>query len=190
MGRGYMGFSAVCRWLCALLSGQFSLSQLQKTLSFTTPLTSVCPLALAQSTDNSLETAFCVSFWAPVEKGSALILSSFRITSPSLPSSKVLTESVSSHIPLWRKVPRQSTGIPKLPSVPLCSHSSSMADHSPPRTAMDSPLIHTFPTSQHTSWLFKSPDENKPTTTQLPRPSEISSVININNLSSVLLPWL
>lgn len=175
--------------LCSLIV-QFILSQLQKTVSFITPLTSVCPSALAQSLNNSLETTFCVPFWAPVEKGSALILSLFRITSLNLPSSKVLIESVSFHIPLWRKVPWQSTGVSKLPSLSLCSHSSSMADHSPSQTVMDSSPTHTFPTSQHTSWLFKSPDENKPTTTQLPRPSEISSVININNLSSVLLPWL
>lgn len=175
--------------LCSL-AGQFSLSQLQKTLSFTTPLTSVCPLTLAQSIDNSLESAFSVLFWAPVEKGSAPILSSSRISSLNLTSSKVLIESVSSHIPLWRKVQWQSTGIPKFPSLPLCSHSGSMADHSLPQTVMDRSPAHTFPTSQHTRGLFKSPDENKPTTTQLPRPSEISSVININNLSSVLLPWL
>lgn len=55
MGRGYVGFSAVgLQMVLGSSAGQFSLSQLQKKLSFTTPLPSACPLHLAQSTDNSL----------------------------------------------------------------------------------------------------------------------------------------
>ena len=69
---------------------------------------------------HSLETTFCVPPWAATEKGSGLIISSFRIISLNLPSSKVLTVSVSSHIPLWRELPWQSTGVPRLPPPPLC----------------------------------------------------------------------
>lgn len=69
---------------------------------------------------HGLETTFCVPPWATAEKGSGLIISSCRIISLNLPSSKVLTESISSHIPLWRELPQQSTGVPRLPPPPLC----------------------------------------------------------------------
>lgn len=96
----------------------------------------------------SLESTFWVPFWVPVEKGSALILNSFRISSLNHFFQGFNRECQFPH-PSVEKSTRQSTGIPKLLSLPLCSQNGSMTDHGSPGTVTDRSPTHTFPTSQH-----------------------------------------